>query len=125
MKWTKSKLCWLFLALLLWFASGFSWGEVSLTDEEYQGYLELEQILTILDDQLTAQGRDLRMLTSRLSIAQTSLIGSQIATDEARRLSKEVSKSYQEREVVVIVVAILGSMMVGVLAFAAGLLAGG
>ena len=124
MKWTKSKLCWLFLALLLLLSPAL-YSEVSLTDEEYQGYLELEQILTTLNDQLTAQGRDLRMLTSRLSIAQTSLIGSQIATDEARRLSKEVSKSYQEREVVVIVVAILGSMMVGVLAFAAGLLAGG
>ena len=121
MKWTKSKLCWLSLALLL-FLSPALYSEVRLTDEEFQ---ELEQILTTLDDQSIARGRELRMLKSRLSMAQASLIGSQIATDEARRLSKEVSKSYQEREVVVIVVAILGSLMVGVMAFAAGLLAGG
>ena len=122
MKCKRSSIFLLSLALLLLLSSAFSWAEVSLTDEEYQ---ELEQILTTLDDQSIAQGRELRMLKSRLSTAQTSLIGSQIATDEARRLSKEVSKSYQEREVVVIVVAVLGSMMVGVLAFAAGLLAGG
>ncbi len=113
-----------FVFLLVLFAclSSALYSEVWLTDEEFQ---ELEQILTTLDDQSIAQGRELRMLKSRLSTAQTSLIGSQIATDEARRLSKEVSKSYQEREIVVIVVAILGSLMVGILAFAAGMLAGG
>ncbi len=121
MKCKRSSIFLLSLALLL-FLSPALYSEVWLTDEEFR---ELEQILTTLDDQSIVQGRELRMLKSRLSIAQTSLIGSQIATDEARSSLKEVSKSYQEREVVVIVVAILGSLMVGVLAFAAGMLAGG
>ena len=115
--WSR-KFLWLSVALLF-FSSVISWGEVCLSDEEYN---ELNSILTTLDQQSIADGQELRQLKANLSTAQSELIGSLIALDSAKTSLVEAGKSLQGQRLEAILVTIVSSICLGVVGYAIGLL---
>ena len=108
----KSRRClWLSVALLFLF-SVTSFAEVCLTDQEFD---ELTLIVTTLDEQSIADGKELRMLKSNLSTARLELIDSKIATIDAAILSDALKISLQEQRRVTIAIAAI-SLVSGIMA---------
>ena len=106
--------------VLLSLFSALSWAEVTLSEAEW---LELNQIMTELDKQLIAQAMELRTLKSILRAVKISLIDSQVATDEARRLSQEAEQSYKQQRRVTWVAGIVSGLSAGLIGFIAGFIA--
>lgn len=114
----SNRFVWLSVVFCL-LLSGISFAEVCLTDEEYQ---ELSTILTTLDKQSIADGKELRMLKSNLSTARSELIGSQVALDTAKTSLDEAEKSLKGQRLVAIIVTVVSSIAAGVIGYGAALI---